>query len=55
MTNSISSSTQVSQSYWQQAHQAQQQAAKQKAQEPQDTVTLSKEAKEASDSDHDGH
>jgi hypothetical protein len=57
MTNSISSTTPVSQSYSQQAQQAHQQQAKQKAQEePQDTVTLSSKAKGASsDTDHDGH
>jgi hypothetical protein len=56
MTNSISSTTPVNQSHSQQAQQAHQQQAKQKAQEPQDTVTLSPQAKGASsDTDHDGH
>ena len=55
MTNSISSTTPVHQSYLQQVQQAQQQQAKKKAEEPQDTVTLSSEAKKAADSDHDGH
>jgi hypothetical protein len=55
MTNSISGATPANQSYFEQAQQAQQQAAKQKAQEPQDTVTLSQQAKEAADSDKNGH
>jgi|HubBroStandDraft_3_1064219.scaffolds.fasta_scaffold137811_2 hypothetical protein len=55
MTNSISGTTPANQSIYQQAQQAQQQQAKQKAQEPQDTVTLSQQAKQAADPDHDGH
>jgi hypothetical protein len=55
MTNSISSTTPANQSIYQQAQQAQQQHANQQAQEPQDTVTLSQQAKEASGSDHGGH
>lgn len=54
MTNSISGTTPTSQSYLQQQQQIQQQQAKQKAEEPQDTVTLSQQAKEAADSDR-GH
>lgn len=55
MTHSISSTTPVNPSYLQPAQQTKQLQEKQKTQEPQDTVTLSPEAKAAADSDHDGH
>ena len=53
MSNTISSTTPLHQSYSQPAPARQQ--PKPKAEEPQDTVTLSHHAKVASDPDHNGH
>jgi hypothetical protein len=61
MINSVSSSSQVAQSYSSQQSQSQQtHKSGQDDKEPQDTVVLSKQASESngaakSDSDHDGH
>jgi hypothetical protein len=53
MSNSISSTTPVSQQYLQHQQQAKP-PAKPQQQEPQDKVVLSKHAQGASDPDHDG-
>ena len=56
MINSVNNSSQVAQSYQlQQNHQSPQTHKNaQNAQEPQDTVVLSKQATQSSDVDHDG-